>query len=283
MSKSDLETRSREKPNVNRDDIRRGLETLGVRPGDLLVVHSSLSSFGYVEGGADAVIDGVLEAVGERGTVIITTATDCDKFDFEAYDPATTPVRKDIGTIPDTFWRRPDVRRGTYPPRHSWAGKGLLSDGIIEYSENHPIEAGNFLDMLRVIAELDGRVLLMGCGNRNNTSIHSAQLAAYNEVENATKVQREFLRSNPTRPEDFEKVDDPLLEGGIMRKGKIGNADISLMPSQGLFAVVKTIYETRYRDVPYTLPGSNDVADPETRVEKFNRVVNELSTLRAAG
>ena len=55
LSKIDLETRKKTKAHVTKDDIRNGLAKLGLRQGDNVGVHSSLSSFGYVEGGADAV------------------------------------------------------------------------------------------------------------------------------------------------------------------------------------------------------------------------------------
>ena len=60
---------------VHKEDIVRGLGELGLRPGDVVLVHSSLSSFGYVEGGADAVIDALLDAVGPEGTVMVPTLT----------------------------------------------------------------------------------------------------------------------------------------------------------------------------------------------------------------
>ncbi|NOX44142.1 MAG: AAC(3) family N-acetyltransferase, partial [Caldiserica bacterium] len=58
---------------VTKDDIVRGLRELGLEVGAIVGVHSSLSSFGYVEGGADAVIDALLEVVGEEGTVVMPT------------------------------------------------------------------------------------------------------------------------------------------------------------------------------------------------------------------
>ena len=45
------------KTSVSKDDIKAGLLWLGLKKGDTVGVHSSLNSFGYVEGGADAVID----------------------------------------------------------------------------------------------------------------------------------------------------------------------------------------------------------------------------------
>ena len=60
---------------LTRKDIVKGLRALPINPGDILLVHSSLKSFGRVEGGADAVIDALLETVGAEGTVMVPTIT----------------------------------------------------------------------------------------------------------------------------------------------------------------------------------------------------------------
>ena len=49
------------------------LAALGVRPGSTLVVHSSLSSIGYVTGGAHAVVLALVEALGPDGTLVVPT------------------------------------------------------------------------------------------------------------------------------------------------------------------------------------------------------------------
>ena len=42
---------------MNKDDLITAFRAIGLREGMMLEVHSSLSSFGQVEGGADSVID----------------------------------------------------------------------------------------------------------------------------------------------------------------------------------------------------------------------------------
>ena len=48
---------------VTRVDLERGFERLGLRDVQIAVVHSSLSAFGWVDGGAPAVIDALRNAV----------------------------------------------------------------------------------------------------------------------------------------------------------------------------------------------------------------------------
>ena len=55
-------------------EILAGLRQFGIKAGDKYVVHSSLSSMGYVEGGADTVIDAMIESVSPGGTVFVPTS-----------------------------------------------------------------------------------------------------------------------------------------------------------------------------------------------------------------
>lgn len=56
---------------VTQADIADGLRKLGLKQGDVAFVHSSLSSFGYVEGGAETVVKAFLDVLGEDGTLAV--------------------------------------------------------------------------------------------------------------------------------------------------------------------------------------------------------------------
>lgn len=56
---------------VAKQDIVDGLLDLGVKSGDELEVHSSLSSFGMVDGGAESVISALKEVVGKNGSIFM--------------------------------------------------------------------------------------------------------------------------------------------------------------------------------------------------------------------
>jgi aminoglycoside 3-N-acetyltransferase len=175
---------------VTRSRLVEGLSSLGVEPGALLLVHSSLSSLGWVCGGAQAVIEALQEAVGERGTLVMpahsTHLSDpagwqnppapeswwaTIREEMPAYDPALTPTRG-IGVIPEVFRGAPGVRRSAHPSV-SFAAWGRERDAIVE---GHELDDGlGEGSPLARIYERRGSVLLLGVGHDSNTSLHLAE------------------------------------------------------------------------------------------------------------
>src|SRR5215207_6962478 len=58
-----------------RPEIAAGLRDLGVAPGDLLLVHTSVKALGWIPGGAVAVVQALRDAVGADGTIVVPTQT----------------------------------------------------------------------------------------------------------------------------------------------------------------------------------------------------------------
>lgn len=62
-------------PLVTRGTLAAGLRELGVRTGDTLLAHSSLSALGWVCGGPVAVVRALLDVLGPDGTLVVPTQT----------------------------------------------------------------------------------------------------------------------------------------------------------------------------------------------------------------
>ena len=77
---------------TTKQQIVGALRNLGVSQGTILLVHSSLSSMGRVDGGANTVIDALLEALGPDGTLLMPThpARDGHTFDPEFFQRIAT-------------------------------------------------------------------------------------------------------------------------------------------------------------------------------------------------
>lgn len=55
-----------EKKLILKQDIKKALEQAGVKSGQAIMVHTSLGSMGYVCGGAQTVIEALIEIVGRQ-------------------------------------------------------------------------------------------------------------------------------------------------------------------------------------------------------------------------
>lgn len=152
------------KTHVSKADIITVLRDLGLGQGDLVQVHSSLSAFGYVEGGADTVVDALLEVVGDQGTVMMPTF---NHGDVEVFDIQETPSTN--GAITNALRSRPEAYRSMHPT-HPYAAIGFLARELVE---GH-LAAGTFgsESPLGKLAMWGGKVLLLGVGMNVNTAAH---------------------------------------------------------------------------------------------------------------
>ena len=58
---------------VLKKDVIKALKEVGVKEGQTIMVHTSLKSFGFVCGGAQIIIEALLECVGDEGTIMMPT------------------------------------------------------------------------------------------------------------------------------------------------------------------------------------------------------------------
>ena len=220
---------------VNQRDIVCGLAGLGVRAGDVLLVHSSLSRFGYVEGGADAVIDALLEAVGPDGTVMVPTHT---WGTVGAKDPVFDVRRSPsiVGHITEVLRARPGALRGLHPT-HSCAGIGPMTADLLRDHETQITPCGSKSPYQRLM-DCGGKVLFLGVTLFVNTCFHALEEAAcvpwlFDRFEMLYTVDYEDRkRPVPSRrhtlgmPRDFEKMEPILQTAGVLVKAEIGEATV---------------------------------------------------------
>jgi aminoglycoside 3-N-acetyltransferase len=155
------------------EDIRLGLEGFGFGRGDRIMVHSSLSSFGWVEGGAEAVIEALMDLVGSEGTILMPSFNHGAPFSAGGpgiFDPLET--RCTDGRIPDTFWRMKGVYR-SLNPTHSFAAWGRDAE---RYTKDHHLTLTVGEDSpLGLLARDSGYQLNIGTKHHSTTAKHLAE------------------------------------------------------------------------------------------------------------
>lgn len=231
---------------VTRQDLRQGLHALGVRPGMVLMVHSSLSALGRVEGGADTVIEALLEAVGPEGTLLMPAMGSAPVFKVDE-----TP--SGVGTITDAFWRRPEVTRSLHPT-HSVAGQGPLVEQLLAGHLDQPTAIGPESPWGRVAQLENGYILLLGCDQDRNTLLHTAEEivngAYLNTIERdyldpEGQVHTKVLERFPGPHRDFIQLDRLFQQAGALALGRIGQAQCRLMKAS---EILRLAVEALQRD-----------------------------------
>ena len=250
----------RTKTPLSVESLKVDFLNLGIEPGMVLLVHSSLSSMGWVIGGPVAVIMALEEVLGSEGTLVMPTHSgdlsdpkewnnppvpegwkDLIRQNMPAFDPDLTPTRG-MGRIPETFRKRKGVLRSNHP-QDSFAAFGKAADYI---TKGHGLDFGlGESSPLARIYDLEGWILLLGVGFENNTSLHLAEFRAdfpsKKIIDQAGPIYQNGTRSWVTIKTLEENTDDFVQigkaykkSGGVFFTGKIGNATAELIPQRDL-------------------------------------------------
>jgi aminoglycoside 3-N-acetyltransferase len=207
-------------------DIEACLRQLGLRQGDIVLLHSSLASMGWVEGGAGAVLDALLNVLGQEGTLVV-------------------PTFGDLGILTRMVENHPHAVRSLHPLA-SVAAVGRRASEICRDHWKAELAHGPDTPYAR-IAELGGWVLLLGVDQDRNTTLHTVEellrLPYLRTTEEKTfeSPEGKVTKSWPLFPgphRDFIASDALLRASGKMIVGRIGSAVARLIKSRDLIDIL---------------------------------------------
>jgi aminoglycoside 3-N-acetyltransferase len=155
-------------------EILESLANGGIRTGDVLLVHSSLSRIGHVKGGASTVVAALLNAVGESGTVGAPTFwgnTETYLMGNRIFDARSSPTI--LGGIAEMIRCHPLAKRSLHPT-HSAAFIGPRADFLTKDHHLDKTPVGRRSPYKR-LAEIGGKILLLGVTVEYLTSFHTIE------------------------------------------------------------------------------------------------------------
>lgn len=216
--------------------------------GTPVIAHASLRPFGYIQGGAEAVLDAMLASF---ASIIMPTHTYKTKIipdlgppnngilygsggdKNKLAEPFHLGMRADsmMGVLPETLRNHPSARRTAHPIL-SFAGVNadftLFSQTL--YEPLAPIGA---------LAEQDGWAVLINVDHTVNTSIHFAEKLAGRRQFIRWALMADRVVECPNYPGDsmgFQAIEEHIRFD--TRRVEIGEAFIQAVPLKRLFEVV---------------------------------------------
>ncbi|MGF7031438.1 aminoglycoside 3-N-acetyltransferase [Paenibacillus mucilaginosus] len=243
------------------DSLVEDLRRIGLQRGMTVIVHSSLKSFGgWIPGGPAAVVLALEEVLGREGTLVMPTHSgdlsdparwqnppvpeawwETIRRTMPAYEPGLTPTRA-MGAIPECFRKQEGVLRSAHP-QVSFAAWGA---GAARITEGHELSysLGEASPLARLY-EADARVLLLGVGHGNNTSLHLAEYrASYpgkEEEELGAPIRKDGQRiwaaysDFRIDSDDFETIGEAFgAETGLVTEGRVAESRTLFMPQRAL-------------------------------------------------
>jgi len=171
-----LQEQKKNKSGISKAKLIEDFKKIGIKNGDSVLVHSSLSKIGFVDGGAETIINALFEIIGDRGTLLFPS--------FPYSGRAKTYLEKtpcfhinetpsQMGVITEYFRTSENVFR-SFHPTDPVCAKGPLADyytnshlgQITPYNENSPF---------RKLCNKNGKILMLGTKLSSCTSLHTLE------------------------------------------------------------------------------------------------------------
>lgn len=230
---------------------------LGIEKGMELEVHSSLSSFGHVEGGAETVISALKEAVGKEGSIFMPALRLSPEMPLSESDKKagiTVKIKilpedrkkSAMGIIADTFRMQSDTVTGS---------------GIFQISGwgKHAAEAAK--GGLEHVINSGGMALLLGVDIYKLTAMHYVEdilpdkirevFAAGKDIEAVYPPDEWFIEAGEPPVKPWYTIQAKAYEKGLIRDGYIGSCKYMFFRIRD----VVDLYRTELINAPFKLYG----------------------------
>ena len=174
---------------IGEDQIIKALVDLGVKKGETLLVHSSLSGLGYLPGGAETLLSALRKTVGKAGTLLAPAFTKPyvsfkgklnKSYQYRPYDRQKNGKLRDksiyTGALPNRMLKEPDACRSGHIS-HEWVAVGKEAEACTQGHGFTNAPADITSPMTKAL-ENKGSVVFIGCGLNANTFVHYLETLA---------------------------------------------------------------------------------------------------------
>lgn len=255
-----------------RSQLVSHFKALGVAPGQIVMLHTSVKAIGGVMGGPNVIVQALLDALGPEGTLIMYAGwQDIPDFvqdlpadvrqvyydEHPPFDPATARSVRENSVLAEFLRTWPGAQRSLNPEASIVAVGARAS----EITQNHPLNYGYGPGSpLAKLVDWGGHVLLLGAPLDAITLLHYAENRARMRHKNIIHYQCPVLQDGRKVWVDIEDYDtgevhDAYSFEQIAREylalnracqGKVGDAESFLFDAADLTAFAITWLEQHF-------------------------------------
>ncbi len=250
-----------EKGGWEKEDLIKDFQSIGIKKGDSVLVHSALSSVGFIHGGPITFINALQDCVGSEGNILMPTSpNDKLQLDYiqslELFDVIAS--KSNLGKITEVFRTLPNTVRSLHPTEPVSV---LGPDANWFTATHHHLETpyGKQSPWFKLI-EKRGKILYVGCTLSNaGTSLHCLEDAIENfkfpiyyrekfevKVKNydgeILSVQTKVHNPVYSKKRKCDELIPLFIEEQAAKKVNIGDAEALLFDAKKMFEVMLDKY-----------------------------------------
>lgn len=247
---------------ITKNQLVAEFRAIGIKEGDDLLVHSSLSKIGFVENGPKDVVEALLEVVGNKGNVLMPNSPNAEYQleyirNLDCFDVSN--AKSKLGAISEYFRLLPIAIRSVHPTEPV----SCIGPDAEYFTQEHFGELTPYTSKSPFfrISEKGGKILYLGVSFDNaGTNLHTLEdaLAEFKfpvyfpevfevkvRLKNGLETTMKTKVHNPEQSKK-RKCDGliPLFEKeGVLEHVKIGKAKCLLVDAKGMLDVMIEQYE----------------------------------------
>ncbi len=196
-----------------------GLLSMGVSPGQSIMLHVSLRAIGWIVGGPDVLIQAMMKCLGDQGTLMMYAGWEERPEHFERwpierqeaflaecppFDPERSRANRKWSTLTEYLRTWPGACRSQNPGA-SMVALGAKADWL---TRDHALQYGYGLESpLAKLCEIEGWILQIGVSPGTATIIHHAEHLAKIPKKRIFKYRAPILEDQQTRWIEIEEFD----------------------------------------------------------------------------
>lgn len=242
----------------NSEDFVAALTRLGIKQGDVVMVHSAMATFDSFTGKPTEIIAALKNVLGDRGTLLMPTMPfSGTAIEYalagKMFDVNKTPSR--MGMISELFRRSPDVIRSIHPT-HPVAAWGCNAVAMIQDHYQCETPCGRNSPFGRLL-DYQGKILLLGTGINVLTFFHTIEaileaempfspftsetykLTSKLESDKTLVTETRLFDPKISKTRNIEKLIPYLKKNGHWFETKIGASNVILLNAVDILETVR--------------------------------------------